>query len=279
MSTRNRQNPDYESELETAAAGRRLMDHWSELYRQRQSVGELLHYPMVSFGGGRPGRSNLSVSIRHNPEGFGGGTEHRDPEWGYSLVDSIDILQPSSVKGANINCFRRVTPDGTTYGVGINRLTIFTRRNGRWGFQIISSCGLRSPDQVYDASDEAIRAEVRELLVSMVDAYNRRDNDRLREHCNYPLVRLDRLEWSESQEPSQLSVDFARNDWDRSSVRYLRVFTPQADDKVVVALTVARYSASGAELQPEDSVYVVTRQNGKWGVQASSSRYGIGGLL
>jgi hypothetical protein len=280
---RTRQNPEYEAELDTIASGRRLLDQWSDLYSQRRSVAELVHFPMASFGGGRPGRSNLSVSIRHDAEGFRGGTEHRDPEWGFSLVDSIEVLQPSSVKGAAVNTFRRLRPDGTTYGIGINRLTIFTRRDGRWGFQIISSCGLRRPEQVYDASDEAIRSQVRGLIESMLEAYNDRDLGRLRACCNYPLVRLDRLDWSECHQPSDLSVDFgaiqARTGWDHSGVRYLEVLTPQSDDKVVVSLTVARYAADGAELAPEESIYLVTRQDQQWGVQASSTRYALGGLL
>ena len=43
-------------------------------------------------------------------------------------------------------------------------------------------------------------------------------------------------------------------------MRYLDVRIPQSDDKVVATLTVARYGADGRELSPEDSVYVVTRQ-------------------
>jgi len=48
---------------------------------------------------------------------------------------------------------------------------------------------------------------------------------------------------------------------------------------VVVALTVARFAANGDELPPEESVYLVTPQHDTWGVQASSTRYGRGGLL
>ncbi|MBV9583120.1 MAG: hypothetical protein JO057_31420 [Chloroflexi bacterium] len=283
MARRTRQNPEYDSELETIAAGRRLMEEWSENYLERRSVADLLHFPMASFGGGRPGRSNLSVSIRHRPDGAGGGTDHRDAEWGYSLVDSIDVVQPSSVKGHNINTFRRLRPDGTTYGVGISRLTIFTLRDGKWAFQIVSSCGLRPPEQVYDAADERMRAEVRTLILAMVDAYNRRDLEQLRTVCNYPLVRLDRLEWSEHAQPADLSIDFdtvqSRTGWSSSGVRYLDVRIPQSDDKVVATLTVARYAADGRELPPEDSVYLVTRQDNRWGIQASSTRYAIGGLL
>ncbi len=89
MATRTRQNPEDDSELDTIAAGRHLMQEWSENYLERRSVADLVHFPMASFGGGRPGRSNLSVSIRHGPDDPGGGTQHRDAEWGYSLVDSI----------------------------------------------------------------------------------------------------------------------------------------------------------------------------------------------
>jgi hypothetical protein len=283
MARRTRQNPDYDAELETIAAGRRLMEDWSENYLERRSVGELVHFPMVSFGGGRPGRSNLSVSIRHGSDGFGGGTDHRDAEWGYSLVDGVDVVQPSAVKGHNINSFRRLHPDGTTYGIGISRLTVFTLRDGKWGFQIISSCGLRPPEHVYDDSDETIRAQIRELMVTMVDAYNARSDARLRDCCNFPLVRLDRLEWSEYAAADDFGVDFSalesRTGWHRSSVRYLDVRIPQSDDKCVATLTVARYGADGQELEPEDSVYLLTRQEGHWGIQASSTRHAIGGLL
>jgi hypothetical protein len=273
------QNDEHESELETIREGRRLVNEWFDLYNQNLSVGELVNYPLVSFGGARPGHSNLSFSIRHAARGFGGGTEHRDPQWGFSLIDKIDVLQPTSVKGAVVINFRRLQLDGVTYGIGTSRVTIHTKQNGRWGFQIISSCGLRSPEHVYDASDFEIMATVRQLIERSLDAYNRRDLATLRDSCNYPFVRLDRLEWTQADEPGALSVDFGRDGWEHSTVRYLDVLVPQADDKVVVDLTVARFAASGAELPPEGSVYLVTRQHGKWAVQASSTRYGLGGLL
>lgn len=281
--TRTMQNEEHAAELDTIREGRRLVNEWFDLYNQNRSVGELVNYPLLSFGGGRRGRSNLSVSIRNSPEGFGGGTEYRDPEWGFSLIDKIDVLQPTSVKGAVVINFRRLHPDGTTYGIGINRLTIHTRLNGKWGFQIISSCGLRPPERVYEETDEAIRAQVRELIEASIDAYNRRDLAALSAQCHYPFVRLDRLNWLRADDPSGLPVDFdelaARTGWHRSAIRYLDVLTPQSDDKVVVALTVARYAADGADLGPEESVYLATRQNDKWGIQASSTRYGLGGLL
>jgi hypothetical protein len=275
------QNDEHASELETIREGRRLVNEWFDLYNQNLSVSELVNYPLVSFGGARPGQSNLSFSVRHQARGFGGGTEYRDPQWGFSLIDKIEVLQPTAVKGAVVINFRRLQPDGVTYGIGTSRVTIHTLKDGHWGFQIISSCGLRSSDKVYRAADFEIMATVRQLIESSVDAYNRRDLAALQECCNYPFVRLDRLDWTQADEPAALAVDFGhgRDQWEHSAVRYLDVLVPQADDKVVVDLTVARFAANGTELPPEGSVYVVTRQNGKWGVQASSTRYALGGLL
>jgi hypothetical protein len=71
----------------------------------------------------------------------------------------------------------------------------------------------------------------------------------------------------------------SRTGWVRSSVRYLDVRIPQPDDKVVATLTVARYGVDVRELPPADSVYLVTHQENRWGIQASSTRYAIGGLL
>jgi hypothetical protein len=124
--------------------------------------------------------------------------------------------------------------------------------------------------------DDARR--VRGVIERSLEAYNRRDLDALRGVCSYPFVKLDWLAWSEATDPASLTVNFDSS-WEHSNVRYLDVLTPQADDKVVVALTVARFAPNGDELPPEESVYLVTRQHHTWGVQASSTRYGRGGLL
>jgi len=285
MATRTMQSEEHAAELETIREGRRLINEWFHLYNQNRSVGSLTHHPMVSFGGARPGRSNLNLALYREPGSFGGGAGggYRDAEWGFSLIDAINVLQPTEVKGHVLVNFRRLRPDGVTYGVAINRLGIHTKVDGRWAFQMVSSCGLRDPSQVYDGTDEPIMAEVQRVVEASLDAYNRRDLPALRDLCHFPFVKLDRLEFSVTDQSGELSLDFGalqqRTGWDRSVVRYLDVLTPQAHDKVVVDLTVARFDADGKELPPEGSVYLVTRQDGRWGIQCSSTRYALGGLL
>lgn len=45
-------------------------------------------------------------------------------------------------------------------------------------------------------------------------------------------------------------------------------------DKVHVAVRVTRYKKDGTPIQTFDSLYVVTNQNGKWGIQMRSSYAG-----
>jgi hypothetical protein len=284
MPVRTAQSEEHGSEIETIREGRLLIDEWFDLYNQNRSVAGLTHYPVVSFCGARPGRSNLSFALYREPGSFGGGAGggYRDTEWGFSLIDSIAVLQPTAVKGHTVVNFRRLRPDGATYGVAISRLAIHTKLNGRWAFQLVSSCGLRDPIQVYDGTDEPIMAEARRVVEASLDAYNRRDLPALRDVCHFPFVTLDRLDFSITDEPGDLSPDFGalqQSGWDRSIVRYLDVLTPQAHDKVIVDLTVARFDAGGNELPPEGSVYLVTRQHGRWGIQCSSTRFALGGLL
>lgn len=288
MKTRTMQNPEHAAELETIQAGSDLMNKWFDYYNLNLPVGPLVHWPAVSFGGARLRKENLALRIREEAdpgEGWaeGSGPGHRDEGWGYSLIDKMEILQPTAVKGHVLINFRRLTKDGKTYGIGLNRLAAYTKNNGKWRFRVVSSCGLRDPKKVYDEMDAPIMAEVRQVIEESIAAYNLRDVEALRSLSHFPFIRLDREEFRIIREPGDFHVDFAevqrQTGWEHSTVRYLDVLVPQAHDKVVVDLTVCRYDANGEELDPEGSVYIVTKQNGRWGLQFSSTRYAIGGLL
>jgi hypothetical protein len=58
--------------------------------------------------------------------------------------------------------------------------------------------------------------------------------------------------------------------WDHSSWDDLEVIQTSAD-KVHVAVTFTRYDANGAKMASYQSLYVIERVGGRWGVRARSS--------
>jgi hypothetical protein len=52
---------------------------------------------------------------------------------------------------------------------------------------------------------------------------------------------------------------------------------PQSTDKILVDLTLRRAAADGTGLTPAGGLYLLTRRDGDWGLQMSSTR-SVGGL-
>lgn len=62
----------------------------------------------------------------------------------------------------------------------------------------------------------------------------------------------------------------AGDGWQRSAWNHKRV-VPWDDDKVHVEVRYTRYREDGSVIGVYDSLYIVTRANGRWGIQARSS--------
>jgi hypothetical protein len=112
------------------------------------------------------------------------------------------------------------------------------------------------------------------LLDEWMAAFNARDLGRWAATFNYPSVRLAggrvvTLDGSESLRPDTFerlgAAGWVRSAWDRRKVIHASA------DKVHFDTRFTRYRADGSVIGSYDSIYVVTRQGGHWGVQARSS--------
>ncbi len=123
---------------------------------------------------------------------------------------------------------------------------------------------------------EAADAGARQVLDDFLDAFNARDEAAWADSLHFPHVRLasqtvtvyqDRDEFIDAMDMDA----FARNlGWSRSTWDAVQV-VQTGDDKVHFAVEFSRYNTAGEVFQTFDSLYIVERIDGRWGVRARSS--------
>ena len=123
---------------------------------------------------------------------------------------------------------------------------------------------------------EAADAGARQVLDDFLDAFNARDEAAWADSLHFPHVRLasqtvtvyqDRDEFIDAMDMDA----FARNlGWSRSTWDEVQA-VQKGDDKVHFAVQFSRYNIAGEVFQTFDSLYIVERIDGRWGVRARSS--------
>ncbi len=106
-------------------------------------------------------------------------------------------------------------------------------------------------------------------------SFNARDNEALKQTLHYPHVRINESGnvnvWKDAAEAGTNFDGLTRSEgWARSS---LDSVTMRQNDPVKVHFEVvfSRYKADGTKYATYQSLWIVTLQDGKWGVQARSS--------
>ena len=116
--------------------------------------------------------------------------------------------------------------------------------------------------------------EATALLEEWMAAFNARDLARWAATFNYPSVRLASGRLIIFESPASHRADLferlASTGWDHSAWNHHRILHSSAD-KVHFDTRFTRYRPDGSIIGSYDSIYVVTRQDGHWGVAARSS--------
>ena len=115
------------------------------------------------------------------------------------------------------------------------------------------------------------------VLDDFMAGFNAKDIKKFEATYNYPHVRLAGGKVVTLNAPSDRQEVFARLQssmgWDYSGYDERKIIHC-GPDKVHVAVRVTRYKKDGTPIQTFDSLYVVTNQNGRWGIQMRSSYAG-----
>src|ERR1041385_3522176 len=119
---------------------------------------------------------------------------------------------------------------------------------------------------------EAVRA-AQGVLDAFMKAFNARDIPAFEDTFNFPSVRLASRGLVILQKGAMKAAQFPQGalaEWDRSAWDRREVIHAGAD-KVHIDTRFTRYRKDGSIIGGFDSIYVITCENGHWGVKARSS--------
>ena len=125
------------------------------------------------------------------------------------------------------------------------------------------------------AGDAEAEAAAMKVLDAFMTAFNARDVAAFETVLHFPHYRIASGNVSVLPDPSTLPALFERfvaamPGWDHSAWERRRVIH-SGPDKVHIDTRFTRYRADGSVLSSYDSLYIVTKQGGRWGVLARSS--------
>ena len=131
-------------------------------------------------------------------------------------------------------------------------------------------------------TDEARQAAVAQgyrVLEQFLSAFNARDPELWATTLNYPHVRLTAGQVQVWQTAADYAAsndlqEFAATGWAYTRWDWIKPVQAHAD-KVHLALQFTRYDAEHRAIKSFEALYVVTLQQGHWGIQARSSYAGI----
>ena len=125
-----------------------------------------------------------------------------------------------------------------------------------------------------DESDRETSKAVMLVLDEFMAAFNRMDVAALEETYHFPHYRLANGQLRILSQPGEVAVegikkaigdDWHRSAWDRRRIVHL------SEAKVHVDTRFTRYRKDGSTIASYDSLYVLTREHGEWGIRLRSS--------
>ena len=131
-----------------------------------------------------------------------------------------------------------------------------------------------APSTAESPTDEPVKGAMQALDNFMI-AFNARDIDAWAATLNYPHVRFASGSVAVFENAAQFSdrkvfKGLASTGWDHSHWLERDVVLKSAD-KVHIATVFQRFSKDNVGIGVYESLYIVTRENGRWGIKARSS--------
>ncbi len=117
------------------------------------------------------------------------------------------------------------------------------------------------------------------VLDDFMTGFNSRDSLKWAQTLNYPHVRVAGSEvivWNTPEDYAKANdlQQFAKTGWNHSQWDWRRL-VQSSDDKLHFLVQFSRYNDAGKPVAAYESLYILTKKNNHWGVQARSSFAGI----
>jgi hypothetical protein len=131
------------------------------------------------------------------------------------------------------------------------------------------------PQATTERIDPALEAAAMKLLDEYMAAWNRKDVTAWERTFHFPHYRLasgkmNVLERPGQQDEARLWQTMAASGWHHSKWDRRRIVHASAD-KIHVDTKFTRYRADGSRIGSYESLYILTREDGRWGVKLRSS--------
>jgi hypothetical protein len=154
-------------------------------------------------------------------------------------------------------------------------------KRGKWGKTVKVSLGvlgglslLMGYISATGMSQSEGEAAARKAIDDFFASFNARDQEGARKSLKYPHVQIAGAETRMWNDPEEVVLDFetltAAEGWHHSTLDYCSV-RQNAEDKIHFEIRFSRYNADGARYATYQSIWIVTKSNGHWGIQCSSS--------
>ena len=192
--------------------------------------------------------------------------------WQRSSFDHFEVLQVSDSKVNFLVDFTRYRSNGEIMSTSQVFYVVSKQEDG-WGMQYRS--GGAGADSLSEAVRDRAILEATSALYDFFAAFNGKDNEALSEVNHVPQVMLngDIFIHATDRDSPPVAVDFARlsanESWDFSTVEDIEVIQAMPD-KVIFQLAFERFDTDGIKYSRVPALWVLTKINGKWGVQFRS---------
>jgi hypothetical protein len=117
-------------------------------------------------------------------------------------------------------------------------------------------------------------AEARKVVEAFVAGFNARDDEAIRRSLNYPHIRIASGRVRIIDEPSNYITPYKylieHEDWDHSTLDSAEPIHV-TDTKAHFKIEFSRYKADGSKYVTHQALYIVTKQDGHWGLICRSS--------
>ena len=255
------------TEEQTTQAVQRFIEAWNT--RDKAAFAATLQYPHVrptaDFGGRVFGDAAAYAATVDFDQVLATG-------WDRSRLDSAIVVQAGGGQAHVAGRYTRLRADGSA--IWSNQVTyVVTETGGSVGIQARLAAGL---DDLAAADRETTATAAVAALERYLAAFNARDEEAMVAALHFPHVRVGvgRARVWETAAEYMEGFDFdafaERLGWVRSEADSMEAVQVGARG-VNVAVGITRYGAGGSRIHSFDTVYLVTEEDGRWGIRAGSS--------
>ena len=191
--------------------------------------------------------------------------------WDRSRLDSAIVIQAGDGQAHVAGRYTRLRADGSA--IWSNQVTyVVVEKDGSTGIQARFAAGF---DDLSEAEREANASAAVAVINRYLEAFNARDEEAMVATFQFPHVRVGGggVRVSNSAAEYMDSFDFdafaerlgwVRSEWDTVEAVQVGV------RGVNLAISGTRYGPGGSKIHSFDGLYLITEQDGRWGIRAGS---------